>query len=96
MNSLLLDHCSNKTSRDMTIVDWSQSNHEEADAKLIALVKAAKTCLRINQLFFILHLVKLISSCFFVAYPFDGITVFIDRVPRKKERTTYDISSNDF
>ena len=32
----------------------------------------------------------------FVAYQFDGITVFIDRVPGKKERTTYDISSNDF
>ena len=48
----------------MTIVDWSQSNHEEADTKLIALVKAAKTCLMINQLFFTLHPVKLISSCY--------------------------------
>ena len=33
---------------------------------------------------------------FSVAYQFDGITMLIDRASRKKERTTYGISSNDF
>ena len=41
-----------------------RSDHEEADTKLAALVKARQTCLMTNQSFFILHLVMLISSCF--------------------------------
>ena len=41
-----------------------RSDHEEADVKLAALLKARQTCLTTNQSFFILHLVMLISLCF--------------------------------
>ena len=69
--------CSKTTSHDVTIVDELQSDHEEADTKLVALVKTANLP-RDKSVLIRSPSGDIDILVLFVAYQFDGIKMLID------------------